>query len=167
MRIKRFEELECWQEARNLTKIVYSDIKRSEFFKDFRLDRQISGASISMMNNISQGFDSRSNNEFVRFLTYLRRSCSEVKNCLYIALDQKYIPKKEFQRTYKHCEKVRKIIDGLIRYLRTIRQLFKLSKGLTGTLENRTTGSTVAFTLLTVLGYVLVSENVDKGEYVT
>ena len=106
------------EEARNLTNIVYSDIKRSEFSKDFRLDRQISGASISMMNNISQGFDSRSNNEFIRFLTYSRRSCSEVQNRIYIAWDQKYILKKEFQSTYKHCEKVRKIIDGLIRYLK-------------------------------------------------
>ena len=71
-----------------------------------------------MMSNISEGFDSRSNNEFVRFLTYSRRSCSEVQNCLYIALDQKYILKKEFTNTYKNCEKVRKIINGLIRYLK-------------------------------------------------
>jgi len=41
-----------------------------------------------------------------------------VQNCLYIALDQNYILKKEFSSTYKHCEKVRKIIDGLIRYLK-------------------------------------------------
>jgi four helix bundle protein len=118
MKIKRFEELECWQEARKLTKTIYTYTKRSDFAKDFRLSGQISGASISIMNNISEGFDSRSNNEFVRFLTYSRRSCSEVQNCLYIALDQKYILKKEFQSTYKHCEKVRKIIDGLIRYLK-------------------------------------------------
>jgi len=118
MKIKRFEELECWQEARRLNQIIYTYTKRPDFAKDFRLSGQISGASISIMNNISEGFDSRSNNEFVRFLTYSRRSCSEVQNCLYIALDQKYIPKKEFQSTYKHCEKVRKIIDGLIRYLK-------------------------------------------------
>jgi len=118
VRIKRFEELECWQEARKLTKNIYTYIKRPDFAKDFRLSGQISGASISIMNNVSEGFDSRSNNEFVRFLTYSRRSCSEVQNCLYIALDQNYILKKEFSSTYKHCEKVRKIIDGLIRYLK-------------------------------------------------
>ena len=118
MKIKRFEELECWKEARKLTKTIYTYVKRPDFAKDFRLSGQISGASISIMNNISEGFDSRSNKEFVRFLTYSRRSCSEVQNCLYIALDQKYILKKEFTSTYKHCEKVRKIIDGLIRYLK-------------------------------------------------
>ena len=118
MRIKRFEELECWQEARKLTKEIYTYITRPDFAKDFRLCGQISGASISIMNNISEGFDSRSSNEFVRFLTYSRRSCSEVQNCLYIALDQKYIFKKEFAITHKHCKKVRKIIDGLLRYLK-------------------------------------------------
>ena len=120
MKIKRFEELECWKEARELTKNIYTYIKRTDFGKDFRLSGQILGASISIMNNISEGFDSRSNNEFVRFLAYSRRSCSEVQNCLYIALDQQYILKKEFTNTYKHCEKVRKIIDGLIRYLKKI-----------------------------------------------
>ena len=118
MKFKRFEDLECWQESRALTRTIYDYTKRSAFSKDFRLSGQITGASISIMNNISEGFDSRSNNEFMRFLTYSRRSCSEVQNCLYVALDQEYILKEEFQNTYKHCEKVRRIIDGLIRYLK-------------------------------------------------
>jgi four helix bundle protein len=100
MKFNRFEELECWQEARVLTKRIYT------------------GAAISIMNNICEGFDSLSNNEFIRFLTYSRRSCSETQNCLYVALDQAYISKDEFQDTYNHCGKVRKIIGGLIRYLK-------------------------------------------------
>ena len=118
MKINRFEDLECWQEARVLTKTTYDYTKHTDFLKDFRLSGQITGAAISIMNNICEGFDSRSNNEFIRFLTYSRRSCSEVQNCLYIALDQKYISEKEFQNTYDHCAKIRKIIDGLIRYLK-------------------------------------------------
>lgn len=119
MKIKRFEELECWQEARRLTGIIYEFVKRVNFSKDFRLSGQVTGASISIMNNIAEGFDAKSNKEFVRFLTYSRRSCSEVQNCLYIALDQKYLGESEFKDTYSQCEKIRKIIDGLIRYLKT------------------------------------------------
>ena len=118
MKIKRFEDLECWQEARALTKTVYEYANRSIFSKDFRLTGQITGACISVMNNICEGFDSSSNKEFIRFLGYSRRSCSEVQNCSYISLDQKYINEGNFQDTYTQCEKVRKIIDGLIRYLR-------------------------------------------------
>ncbi len=118
MKVKKFEDLECWQEARKLTRKVYEYTKSAIFAKDFRLSGQITGAAISVMNNISEGFDSRSNKEFVKFLTYSRRSCSEVQNCLYIALDQAYIDDETFNSTYAQCTKVRKMIDGLIRYLR-------------------------------------------------
>ncbi len=118
MKINRFEDLKCWQKARELTRTIYDYVKREEFSKDFRLSGQITGASISIMNNISEGFDSRSNREFVRFLSYSRRSCSEVQNCLYISLDQEYIIEDEFQKSYVDCEEIRKIIDGLIRYLK-------------------------------------------------
>jgi four helix bundle protein len=142
MRISQFEDLECWREARVLTRIVYSFTKRTEFSKDYRLNGQITGAAISIMNNICEGFDSKSNNEFVRFLTYSRRSCSEVQNCLYVALDQTYIAKDEFQNTYTLCTKVRKIIDGLIRYLkdagnRSLPDRPKRANGRTGKPANR------------------------------
>jgi four helix bundle protein len=119
MKISRFEDLECWQKARLLSKQVYRLVNQSKFAKDFRLAGQITGAIISIMNNISEGFDSRSHREFIRFLLYSRRSCSEVQNCLYIALDQSYISEKDFHSNYSRCEKVRKMIDGLTRYLKT------------------------------------------------
>ena len=118
MKIIRFEDLECWQQARLLTKFIYGFVKQDPFSKDFRLSGQITGAAVSIMNNICEGFDSKSNNEFLRFLSYSRRSCSEVQNCLYVAADQAYIDKNEFQKAYDHCTKVRMIIDGLIRHLR-------------------------------------------------
>lgn len=118
MKIIKFEELECWKEARKLTNITYELTNKERFFKDFRLVSQITSAAISVMNNISEGFGSQSNSEFIRFLNYARRSTCEVQNCLYIALDQKYITKSEFDETYQQSEKVRKLIDGLIRYLK-------------------------------------------------
>jgi four helix bundle protein len=118
MKIARFEDLDCWQEARVLTRSVCGYTKRPAFLKDYKLSGQITGAAISIMNNICEGFDSKSNNEFIRFLVYSRRSCSEVQNCLYIAFDQTYISDNEFQNSYDHCAKVRRIIDGLIRYLK-------------------------------------------------
>ena len=119
MKIQRFEDLKCWQKARELTRTIYDYVKREGFCRDFRLSGQITGASISIMNNISEGFDSGSNKEFSRFLSYSRRSCSELQNCLYIALDQKYITEDEFKKSYSDCEETRKIVDGMIRYLKT------------------------------------------------
>ncbi len=70
------------------------------------------------MNNIAEGFDSQSNNEFVRFLKIARRSISEVENCLYIAIDCNYITQDEFKKIFDQAEKERQLVDGMLRYLR-------------------------------------------------
>jgi len=121
MKITRFEDLECWQQARILVNMIYGAIKASRSFqKDFQLVDQITGAAISVMNNIAEGWASQSNAEFIRFLTYSRRSCAETQNCLYIALDQKYIDD-DFKEIYDQALKEIQIIDGLLRYLRSKR----------------------------------------------
>ena len=120
--IKRFEDLECWQEARKLVNMIYSAIRANpEFQKDFRLVGQYTAAGISVMNNIVEGWASQSNAEFIRFLTYSRRSCAETQNCSYVSLDQKYISQHSFQELYDQALKTIKIIDGLLRYLRSTR----------------------------------------------
>ena len=130
MKLTRFEELECWQEARNFTNMVYEAIRGSKTFQtDYRLRDQITGAAISVMNNIAEGWASQSNPEFIKFLTYSRRSCAEAQTCFYIALDQKYVTQGTFQKNYDQALKVTQIIDGLLRYLRSQRsERFKCSK---------------------------------------
>ena len=120
--IKRFEDLECWQEARKLVNMIYAAVNASQRFqKDFRLVGQFTAAGTSVMNNIAEGWASQSNAEFVRFLRYSRRSCAEVQNCSYVALDQQYISQQRFQEIYDQALKTIKIIDGLIRYIRSDR----------------------------------------------
>jgi len=118
MKITRFEDLDCWKEARILTRYIYEIVKKSNFSKDYRLRDQIVGAGISILNNIAEGFDSQSNNEFIRFLLVSRRSVSEVETCLYIALDQNYISSAEFNKVFAQSERVKRVIDGFLRYLR-------------------------------------------------
>ncbi|MCM8789410.1 MAG: four helix bundle protein [Candidatus Omnitrophica bacterium] len=59
--------------------MIYEQIKAKEFYKGYRLTNQITGAGISVMNNIAEGFDSHSNKELVRFLRISRRSISEAQ----------------------------------------------------------------------------------------
>jgi four helix bundle protein len=122
MKINRFEDLECWQEARKLVNMVYAAIKSSKAFQaDSRLKDQSTGAAISVMNNISEGWASQSNAEFIKFLMYSRRSCAEVQNCFYIGLDQDYVKENISQEIYNQAKKVMMIVDGLLRYLRSQR----------------------------------------------
>ncbi len=117
MRIERFEDIEAWQLARELTHKVYALTKKVKFASDFGLKGQIQDAAGSSMHNIAEGFDSETNREFLRFLRYAKRSCTEVQSELYVALDQEYITNVEFQDVYDHAGRTRAAIRGFIKYL--------------------------------------------------
>jgi len=116
--LKKFEDLECWQNARNLCKLVYKLTRKERFSKDFSLVNQIRDSSGSVMDNIPEGFERGGNKEFIQFLSISRGSLGELKSQLYRALDQDYIEKKEFQEAYDLSDITGKQITGLINYLK-------------------------------------------------
>ncbi len=118
MKIERFEDIKAWQETRSLTKMIFEATSVGGSFKSYRLRDQIEGASISIMANIAEGFDSESDKEFIRFLVYSLRSASEVQSHLYVALDQEYIAKEQFDEIYGKAVVVKNLISGFIRYLK-------------------------------------------------
>ena len=71
------------------------------------------------MHNIAEGFDAGSDSEFIRFLKMACRSASEVQSQLYLALDRSYITEDERNKTDEMATEVKKLINGLISYLRT------------------------------------------------
>ena len=117
MRIDRFEDIEAWQLARELTRAVYSVTKNAGFSKDYGLRDQITRAAGSSMHNIAEGFDAGSDVEFRRFLRYAQRSCTEVQSELYVALDQKYVTKAEFAELHNQAGRTKSAIGGFIKYL--------------------------------------------------
>jgi four helix bundle protein len=118
MKIERFEDIEAWQLARKLTRKVYRLTKKSGFARDYGLKRQIQDAAGSSMHNIAEGFDSETNGEFIRFLRYSKRSCSEVQSELYMALDEEYISPGEFKDVYEQARRTRAAVRGFINYLK-------------------------------------------------
>ena len=117
MKIERFEDIEAWQLARELTRKVYQLTKKPQIARDFGLKVQIQDAAGSSMHNIAEGFDSETNPEFIRFLRYAKRSCTEVQSEPYVALDQQYITSQEFQDVYDHAGRTPAAIRGFIKYL--------------------------------------------------
>jgi len=118
MKIERFEDIEAWQLARELTRKVYRLTKEPRFAKDYGLRRQIQDAAGSSMHNIAEGFDSETNAEFIRFLRYAKRSCTEVQSELYVALDEKYISPNAFKDVYEQARRTRAAVRGFINYLK-------------------------------------------------
>ncbi len=118
MKITRFEEIEAWQEARKLVKMVYEVIRKSkDFRRDFRLVNQVQDAAVSSMSNIAEGFSRKGNKEFIQFLFISKSSAAEVQSQLYVATDQGYINQEDFNRVYNQAEIVSKLDSGLIKYL--------------------------------------------------
>lgn len=119
MRIERFEDIEAWNEARALVKMVYETTNKAPFKNDRGLSDQIQRAVISVMSNIAEGFMCQSNREFVTFLGYSLRSTAEVQSQLYAALDLRYISDDTFNLLTQQCSKVARMLQGFIRYLKT------------------------------------------------
>ena len=119
MRISRFEDIQAWLQARELCGTVYRLSGEEKFAKDYALRDQGRRAAISIMANIAEGFDSQSNPEFIQFLHYSLRSASELQSHLYIAQDQGYVSKEQFCETYEQTVKVKSLILGFIKYLRS------------------------------------------------
>ena len=128
MKITRFEELECWQRGRELTKLVYSATRNEAFKKDLRLAGQIQASATSTMANCAEGFIRRSNKEFIQFLFIAMSSAAEVQSHLYVALDQGYVAQEKFNVIYKQADKTSRLISGLINYLRTKERRYQQEK---------------------------------------
>ena len=118
MKVERFENLEVWQDARELVKIVY-EITNScdKLKKDYRLVSQLTSASVSIMSNIAEGFSRHSNKEFIQFLYISKASVSELQSILYVIEDLKYINDDTFYLVYNQADKVAKMNSNLIKYL--------------------------------------------------
>jgi four helix bundle protein len=115
--ILRFEEIESWKLARELTNLVYALTQQSAFAKDFGLRDQIRRAAVSVMCNIAEGFESRTDSQFVNFLGMARASAGEVRSQLYIAFDQKYISDEQFKAAFGLAEQCAQKISGFMAYL--------------------------------------------------
>jgi len=118
MPIERFEDIEAWQLARELSRRICKASLAGSFAKDFALRDQINRASGSIMDNIAEGFDGGSNAEFARFLGYAQRSGTEVQSQLYRALDRSHVDRALFDELYEATDRVRSKIGAFIKYLK-------------------------------------------------
>jgi four helix bundle protein len=119
MKVTRFEDLDCWQEARTLVQSVYTATLNGPFKQDYGLADQTRRAATSIMANIAEGFSRQGDREFTQFLFIAKASASELQSHLYVGLDQGYIDQDYFQSLYSQLESIHKRISNLIKYLKS------------------------------------------------
>ena len=128
--ITRFEDIQGWQEARKLVKMIYKLTNSGNFAKDFGLRDQIQRAAVSStlapdahlswrtvpgsagVTNIAEGFDCESKAEFAHFLGFARRSAVEVQSLLYTAFDVEYITELQLKEHYEQAKNTKALIGG-------------------------------------------------------
>lgn len=115
--IKKFEDLEIWQEARRLSKIIIEIAKTSDLKSDFRLKQQIKSSAGSVMDNIAEGFERDGNLEFKQFLSIAKGSSGETRSQCYRLFDSEYITKEKFEELITDYEKLNQKIANFISYL--------------------------------------------------
>ena len=117
--ITRFEDIEAWKTARELTRMVYALTDQAGFAKDFGLKNQIQRASVSIMSNIAEGFESRTQAQFRDYLGHSKASAGEVRCQLYIAMDLKYVQQEQFKQVFDLADKSSRQIARFMNYLET------------------------------------------------
>ena len=115
--VNRFEDLEVWKLSREIVNEIYDLTHQSSFSRDFSLCNQIRRSAVSILSNISEGFESGSDAQFARYLKIAKGSAGECRAQLYIALDQHYMNQKEFNDITRALIRCSKKLSRLIDYL--------------------------------------------------
>ena len=119
MTIKRFEDLRIWQQARAQANAVYGSFGcNSPAGRDFGFRDQIQRCAVSVMNNIAEGFERRTDQDFARFLNIAKGSNGEVRSMLYLAEDQNYLAAAVAHEMRTFAEALSEGIESLARHLR-------------------------------------------------
>jgi len=114
---KRFEDLEVWQRAKDLTNLIYKYSTDGMFSRDFGLRDQMRRAAVSIMSNIAEGFESQTQAMFIKYLAVAKGSAGELRAQLYIARDQDYINDEEFNEMFLSAEICSKQLARFTQYL--------------------------------------------------
>ena len=114
MKIQRFEDIISWKKSKELSVSIYKILKNDT---DFGFRNQIEKASVSIMNNIAEGFERQTNNEFIQFLYIAKGSCGEVRSMLFLAKELDKISIENFKKLYSLSIEISKLLSGLIKSL--------------------------------------------------
>ncbi len=117
---ERFEDLRIWQEAREQVSAIYRSLKRGTGgYADRGFREQLQRASVSVMNNIAEGFERKTPKDFAHFLDLAKGSCGEVRSMLYVAEDLLYLSPAEALQLRDKAEKLSRGIAAFTNHLRS------------------------------------------------
>lgn len=117
--VDRFEDLEVWKRARPIVNMIYDFTEGEAFKRDFALCDLIRRAVISILSNISEGFESRTQVMFIEYLGRAKALAGEVRAQLYLVIDRKYVTNDQFNKASEEVITCSKQLARFMQYLET------------------------------------------------
>lgn len=117
--LRKFEDIEAWQKARELASLIYSMTNSEIFSHDFAMKNQIRRSALVAMTEIANGFCRDNNQEFAHCLGQCKGATADIRSLLYVSLDQRYISEDAFEKASALATDVERLASGLMRYLRS------------------------------------------------
>ena len=117
MKFTRFEDIQAWLLARDLTRTIYQETNTGKFSQDYALRDQMRRAAVSIMSNIAEGFERGGDKEFRQFLALAKGSAGEFRSQLYVAFDAGYLQQAQLDQLANQAIEASRMISGLMRYL--------------------------------------------------
>jgi four helix bundle protein len=117
-RFKTFEDLEVYKKSISFTVQIYELLKTSKLSKEFALNDQLKRATLSITNNIAEGFERDSDKEYIRFLYFSKASAGEVRNILNVMMEVKLIDEKSYFELKSLIIEISKQLSNYINFIR-------------------------------------------------
>ena len=117
----KFEEIEAWKTAEAIVVLAYGLLKEGPGSKDWALKDQVQRASVSIMCNISEGFESRSDRTFYDMLRRAKGSCGEMRTLMYVSAKIGHIPLAKYETIKPLCVKCSSQIQAMMSHLEATR----------------------------------------------
>ena len=115
-----YTKLDVWLEARRLTNMIYEFSKYFPKEEIYGLTNQIRRCAVSVPSNIAEGCGRQTAKDTINFLHISRGSLYELETQCFIALDQKYISKEQFDAIYSLTQSCKRLLNGFINYYRKL-----------------------------------------------
>lgn len=115
--VEKFEDLRVWKNSKALANLIYDFSSVGEFARDFGLRDQMRRAAVSVMSNIAEGFESRTQALFIEYLGRAKASAGELRAQLYLAFDRRYISDAQMTQAHELAKICSGQIVNLSRYL--------------------------------------------------
>ena len=114
-KIEKFEDIIAWQKSKLLILDIYNEFRTC---RDYAFRDQIQRASVSITNNIAEGYERKGNKEFAKFLYISKGSCGEVRSMLHLASDLGYISKDRFELFSRQSLEISRMLSSFIKTLK-------------------------------------------------